>query len=175
MKKLLVLLAILAMASTANASLTIVSPAEVMKGDTVEVTLNVLGEKALLTGALVFEGPVSVDASGATVPALSIDSNFILEMIDNPDLVAFLNDLGIAPVSALYYEVVHLAGNPASIPDGVMFGNIMMTGLDQGDGMISLVDMGSGEVIGTQPFKVIPEPMTIALLGLGGLFLRRRK
>ena len=33
----------------------------------------------------------------------------------------------------------------------------------------------SATVSGTETINVIPEPMTIALLGLGGLFLRRRK
>jgi len=45
-----------------------------------------------------------------------------------------------------------------------------------GPGMvvISLLDTG-GNVMDTITVSQIPEPMTVALLGLGGLFLRRRK
>jgi len=40
---------------------------------------------------------------------------------------------------------------------------------------ISLIDSGTGATIDTITVTQVPEPMTVALLGLGGLFLRRRK
>ncbi len=40
--------------------------------------------------------------------------------------------------------------------------------------IITLLDTG-GNVLDTITVSQIPEPMTVALLGLGGLFLRRRK
>ncbi|MFH1371992.1 MAG: PEP-CTERM sorting domain-containing protein [Planctomycetota bacterium] len=43
-----------------------------------------------------------------------------------------------------------------------------------GDAIIQIVDEG-GTVVDTVIVHQIPEPMTVALLGLGGLFLKRRK
>lgn len=45
---------------------------------------------------------------------------------------------------------------------------------EPGDVTISLIS-GSLEVMDTMVIHQIPEPMTMVLLGLGGLFLRRRK
>ncbi|MFC1675651.1 PEP-CTERM sorting domain-containing protein [Planctomycetota bacterium] len=42
-----------------------------------------------------------------------------------------------------------------------------------GDGVINSAVVGVGDTYGV--VTLVPEPMTIALLGLGGLFLRRRK
>ena len=41
--------------------------------------------------------------------------------------------------------------------------------------VISVLSENSGAIEGTFAIDCIPEPVTIALLGLGGLFLRRRK
>ena len=44
-----------------------------------------------------------------------------------------------------------------------------------GDVTINLYNGGGSSIIDVATIHQIPEPMTIALLGLGGLFLRRRK
>ena len=40
---------------------------------------------------------------------------------------------------------------------------------------LTIYDNATGGTVGTKGVTYVPEPMTIALLGLGGLFLRRRK
>jgi len=68
------------------------------------------------------------------------------------------------PVGALkddVYNVIALIGTPAISPPPAGYAH-----------QIDAADVTSTNSL---VLTVIPEPMTIALLGLGGLFLRRRK
>lgn len=47
--------------------------------------------------------------------------------------------------------------------------------IGEGDVIVELYDASGYEIIDTMIIHQVPEPMTMALLGLGGLFLRRRK
>jgi len=177
MKKLLVLLTVLVFASTASATLTAVAPAEINVGDTAGIGIDVAGEQALLSGALVVAGDVSVDASGAAmvdVPGIS-DAPFIVDLSADPDMMAFLDSVGLGGATALYYEVIHLGVPAIDVPNGALVSGVTITGLQVGSASVNVVDFGTGEIVSTANVTVIPEPMTIALLGLGGLFLRRRK
>lgn len=65
-----------------------------------------------------------------------------------------------------------------SIPSGsTIFDQIMLHYVGPGDSMVHLYTFRSGddlELNDTVIIHQVPEPMTIGLLGLGGLFLRRR-
>jgi hypothetical protein len=45
----------------------------------------------------------------------------------------------------------------------------------EGDVTLILVDHETGEVVDTQVIHQVPEPMSLALLGLGGLVLFRKR
>jgi hypothetical protein len=65
------------------------------------------------------------------------------------------------------------------VPTGTVADNIMFHCDDLGDVTIDLTNSpmpGMGLILDSQVIhQVVPEPITFALLGLGGLFLRRRK
>ena len=179
MKKLLVLLTVLAMAGTASATMTINAPAEVLGGETFGVGIDVVGETTVITDYLAIAGNVaSVNASGVVLATDVVASPYWEDLSADPDMQAFIGgDLGIAnPVGIYYYEFVIVDIPVPALTDGALISNIMVTAGDPGsDIVVALIDGATGELRSTANVSVVPEPMTIALLGLGGLFLRRRK
>jgi hypothetical protein len=65
------------------------------------------------------------------------------------------------------------AASPPLAPDGISAYFMVTLGSGESETWLYLHDSETGDV--ESAVKVVPEPMTIALLGLGGLFLRRRK
>ena len=170
MKKLLVLMLVLGIASAANASLLISvdgvtdppdSSITIAPSDWVTIDVESDGLTNSLTEVyLSIIGPGSLDISAGTVygePGVPIEK---------------LVDLG----DGMYYIDLMLTGGPPppDIPEGTVVDLIEFHCDDLGDVTLLLGSTPMGSEFDSQVIHQ-PEPMTIALLGLGGLFLRRRK
>jgi len=188
MKKVLITLLVLGLASVANADLLLAvdgveAPAQIMANPGDVINLGVLG-----TGT----NPASVAPWVIVQGDLSLSGSNVLytgALAGYQELEEVATDYGMAP-----QELLDLFGSDFGYPGvkdagSMIFGDtgtgaggslVPITGLLVGDiglgvsgaGLVSLID-DNFQVVSSM--EVIPEPMTIALLGLGGLFLRRRK
>jgi hypothetical protein len=170
MKKLLVLLIILVLASIANAAMYL-----------------------SIDGVNASDGTEDIDDLGGTVTVyvISDDSSpytYYLDMLKvaggghatmtqpsihtNAGDIAQVNSYSTA---TLYDWELIAADSTGNIVSGVHFYSTITESGNVGDTfLVDLIEYGVGS-LDTITLTIIPEPMTIALLGLGGLFLRRRK
>jgi hypothetical protein len=171
MKKLITMLAVLAMATVANAGL-VLDPAEasIASGlniqtdpiDAADVQQAVFlavggGGGALDAGTVVYGGSLSAisDLTGA-----------------DPDLDAAVE--AILGEAATRIDLIELFDGTATPPD--VIGIVVSYGVTAEPGGTTPVALLNSETLEIMSSAtIVPEPITIALLGLGGLFLRRRK
>ena len=161
MKKLLIVMLVLAVASVANATLSITAPATVDLGATATVTVSSDTAADSYIAYVDFTGGVPL--SNAQILAAA-----------GPNAKCTLSPYGYAG----YYEIAALDYTPPSdILAGAHFTfDLISTGADLSTTYtVRLLDEDWATEIGSVGIEVVPEPMTIALLGLGGLLLRRRK
>jgi hypothetical protein len=163
MRRVLVLTLVLGLVSAADAALTLVDgPADPINiGQTVTVTVN-SSEDANYTAWLEIVTPTVADFDGA------------------PEFTAAGNPDGNSSVTSYpeygaWYEfnvTSFTPSNPVVAGDHVV---VKVAGISEGTTTLNLY-AGDGEtLLSSFPITVIPEPMTIALLGFGGLLLLRRK
>jgi opacity protein-like surface antigen len=170
MKKLLIMLAVLAMATVANAAL-VLDPVEASRATGLNVQTDPIDEEDAQQAAF-----IAVGGGGGALDAGTMQYAGTLSVIDDftgvdPDLTALV-DAAIDEASTLIHMISLFDGNvPAAPVMGVMVSYGVTEGTDQT--MVYLLNPDTLEIMSTA--KIIPEPVTIALLGLGGLFLRRRK
>ncbi len=171
MKKVLIVFTVSAMASAANAGLFIsvngiVNPPDsevvLRQGEVAIIDVHSDGQTMQGGFLLTIEGPGALDITEATnayVPPGYPDS--ILDLAGDNSLI--LLDLA-KPFSV-----------PPLLPQGTLIDLIKLHCEGLGDVLLTLSSGDTTEVMDRMVIHQIPEPMTLALLGLGGLFLRRRK
>jgi len=162
MKKLLVFTLILAMASAANAVLVLsfngdteVEVAQVAPSDdfTIDVYAPTAGPDEFWVG---ISGDASYSGYGTLLPAAT-------------DSLA-LSDGGYG-----YGWIAALLPVPDVTGDVGTWWELTLHCEGPGDCVVDLYDASGYVIIDTLTIQQIPEPITVALLGLGGLLLRRRK
>ena len=171
MNKLIVFTLVFGMASSANALISLSyngspAPAEVtiLVNDTSVIDVTTDDTLARVDYLQVFDyGAGTFSLAGAVAgPALG-DMGSIIGPYD-------ANPFGL---DALETEIL-MGWSPESTPvTGTTF-EITLQCEDVGDVVVDLVDENFA-LIDTLTIYQIPEPMSVALLGLGGLFLRRRR
>jgi hypothetical protein len=159
MKKLLVLLLIIGMASVANAALSIVGPTEINKDDM--VTISVVSDSVTDQSAYLVFGYVS-------------EGGFELSNPRSPIIPPPIPPIPTPPDDTIGFILI-FSQDPNPYPPGIWF-EVDLTCLKAGvDVFVELLHSDFTTVLDTLTIHQIPEPMTLALLGLGGLFLLRRR
>ena len=171
MKKMLILMLVLGLASSANAALTLVSSAGnvLSPGNFTDIGIHndtAAPGQGLIT-FLAFDAVTSGSWTGVetfhTPPSLGPGGTSYYYGIDP----------GLPVVVDLWYSDAAVSStDPYGVGVLVDYG-FECTGL--GDVVIYLLADDLSTVLDTITIHQIPEPMTIALLGLGGLFLLRRR
>ena len=166
MKKLLTLMLVFGLASVASASLSmdISGTVEVVQGDTLTITTS--SDDTAQEGYL---GYIIIEAGGDGA-------------LSNPVTLSNAGNIaGTNPYSEEGWGVGYELSASSTVSDLVAGDHFTVdwatSGLNVGDtAVVSLwLDPDYDTPQATATLTVIPEPMTIALLGLGGLLLRRRK
>jgi len=179
MKKLLVVLMVLSMASAANAALMLSVGGDIQVDEITLLpseiaTIDIQGDGTEPLGIFFMGvsagGPASLDFSSAAMIYQGNDSMFA-EM-DDPDLAGAM---GITtPFELISLSDVPPIGTPQLPLTGLLVDLITLHCNGPGDVVVSIFN-GNTELLDSILIHQIPEPITMVLLGLGGLFLRRRK
>ena len=193
MKKLLIFILVFGMASLANAELLIsvdgvVNPPEtsITLTPSQNVVIDIMGDGRPPPKAafLVIQGPGAIAGYSLLYPGAGADYMEIEEFATGASMTVqevldYLNTTagftGATDMSFMNFLDTTPVGGPYDDLDGKLVDEIIFTCTGLGDVTLTLTDNAFSEVFDTQIIHQVPEPMTVLLLGLGGLFLRRSK
>jgi hypothetical protein len=164
MKKVVVLSLVFGLASGANAALSLVGGTD----------------------------PIKIGETATIFVANSVDDAYTAWLsIENPPTAAELQSIEFTPAGnpggsstitphPEYTDAQWIEFNVLSFPPApqIAAGNhveLTVIGLSEGTTRLNLYDQGGEQVVASVDINVVPEPMTIGLLGFGGLFLLRRR
>jgi hypothetical protein len=177
MKKLIVLVLVLSMATIANAGLKIGVGGQIDPQDT-SITLRPSDEVVISVYSDGI-GTLETEVYMLSVTGLGvIDVSNAINNVNsnaNHDTVLAVGDP--IPGQLIFMDMITVSVPPTAFPVGTMIDQLIFhcegVNLQNPDVLLTLTGDVTG-VFDTQVIHQIPEPMTMALLGLGGLFLRRR-
>ena len=173
MRKLAALILVFGLAAMANAGLTLnVSETLLMPSDS--VTISIMGDGVTAQPQdcwLIANGP---GTTGGTILVYTGDLSSVADFAvgDGSDILeTFIQPAGFTLATTAMYA--NFAAGAAGVLSGTLSTSIFhCEGI--GDVMVSLMSADLSTVMDSVIIQQIPEPMTLALLGLGGLFIRRR-
>jgi hypothetical protein len=182
MKKLFAFLMILSMASVANAELWLgvndqVNPPPITLSQNQTAKISVWGDGVDTSGLLLADSATFLFLAISGPGSLDIDNafNMIYPDPEYPWIFIFESEPGDPRNGALFMDI-SIVTMPFSY-SGTIIDNIFMRCDGVGDVTLSLYQDDSYQIllVDAQVFHQIPEPMTMVLLGLGVMFLRKRK
>ena len=166
MKKLLILMLVFGLASSASA-LTVTLDPSGNQGDTAAgvQSLDVVSDSILPYEYFL----TSMDITYGDITSIAVQT------AAGDDATA--TNLGPMAGYAMVWSVNALdTGEPFNTVPGVHFtASVNFTGAADGEDLTIELLNGALQTLDSVTYEGVPEPMTIALLGLGGLLLRRRK
>ncbi len=183
MRKLLVLVLVFAMASWANAAVVSFSAQDGLPGDTIGITVSSDEQVIGMTLALItdsgFGGTANPGAWNTTFTTADAGYNGSAYGFGTGDLISATGGISLGfPATGILYTYSYEIPSDAALGATIVFtvGDLPDFGI--ASSISYLVEGASAQMSPTGmefAATVIPEPMTIALLGLGGLFLLRRR